>query len=266
MPAGIARVVAGGSVPFEEYLDSPTIGLRRRDRTVKRKGRILWSQIDALAAECYPAIPAVYGRHPVLSYLYVSEIDIKPFHPSAEIDSVAVVSGVLAHEYAEIEVSYAPLDEVENITRKWSFGGEFMTLPSHSLEWEDIPGAPVQEEEISAAKIIPSIEHSITIPRLAAINWDALRDMIGKVNDGEFEKAADQTLLFSGAEISFRVNQSGAPEYTKDLKFQERCVKQGNDKYGWNHFLRKDGQWKKLKDKGGNLIYPITNKFADLFL
>ena len=265
MPSGNTQIVFGGAVAFEELIDSPAIDLERKTRTIKRRGTILWSSIDALAAECYPAIPAVYGRHPVISYLYVDKVSIKPFNPNPEDDQLAIVSGVLAHQYAEVEITYSPLDEEEGLTRKWSFGGEFMTLPSNSLEWEDQPGIAVQQEEISAAKIIPSIEHSITQHRRPTVNWTAFRDNIGKVNDGVYEGAASQTLLFAGAEIDFRRNNAGTAEYTKALKFQERCIKQGNDTYGWNHFLRSDGQWVRLKDKGGNLIYPISADFNDLF-
>lgn len=277
MPAGTAYVVEGGLVPFEEYpKNSPEIKLTREARTVSRRGLIAWANIDALALECYPAPPLVYGRHPTIPYLYVDSVDIRPLHPEASIDSFSVSGGVLSHEYAEIEVTYKRLDFDQDdngaggtdlLTRKWSFGGEFMTIPSHSLEWEDQPGQPVQQEEISAGKIIPTIEHSITQHRVTSINWTAIRVCIGRVNLDEYEGADEQTLLFSGAEITFQFTNDGTKTYTKDLRFQERRVLQGSDVFGWNHFLRSDGDWKKLKDKKGNLLYPpaTTAQFNGLF-
>lgn len=275
MPTGTAVAVFGGAVPFEEYTGtSPNIKLGRESRTVTRRGRVLWANLDALALECYPAAPLIYGRHPTISYLYVDDVEIKPFHPDPSVDDFDVVAGVVEHEWAEIEISYKRVEFDQDddgaggkdlLTRTWSFGGEFMTIPSNSLEWEDIPGQPVQQEEISAAKIIPSVEHSIVQHRLVSINWTAIRNNIGKVNDGTYQDAADETLLFAGAEINFQFTNDGTKVYTKSLKFQERCIKQGADTYGWNHFLRNDGQWKRLKDRAGNLIYPKSASFADLF-
>lgn len=267
-------LVAGGVVPFEEYPQSPKIKGSRESRTITRTGRISWVNIDAAFLECYPAAPAMYGVHPAISYLFVSDVDIKPLHPNPSPDSLTITDGVLHHDLAEIEITYSPLNIQQEsdgsggtdlLTRRWSFGGEFMTMPSNSLEWEDQPNVPVQQEEISAAKIIPSIEHSITVHRKLTINWTALRANIGKVNDGVFESAADETLLFAGAEVTFTVNNVGTRVGTLDLKFQERCIKQGANTYGWNHFLRSDGNWKRLKDRAGNLIYPKSTTFADLF-
>ncbi len=268
------RVVAGGLVPFYEDPTSPQISLGRESRSIKRTGFIDWNNIEALNAECYPAAPLIYGRHPTVNYLYVDSIEISPKHENAALEDISVVSGIAVHSLAKIEVTYTRVDFDEEddgaggfdlLSRKWSFTGEFMTLPSHSLEWEDIPGQAVQQEEISAAKIIPTIEHSITQHRRTSINWTAIRENFGKVNDGEYQGAADETLLLAGVEISFQFNSNGTKVYTQDLKFHERLIKQGANTYGWNHFLRADGQWKRLKDKAGNLIYPKTNDFADLF-
>lgn len=270
-----ALLVSGGLVPFEEYTaDSPSISLKRDSRTITRRGRILWENIDAAIAECYPGAPIIYGAHPTVSYLYVDDFSIKPFHPNPADEDVTVTDGVLVHEYAEIEITYSPLNVdresdgaggFDLLSRTFTCGGDFMTMPSNSLEWEDIPGKAVQQEEISAAKIIPSVEHQITLHRKTSINWTALRDNIGKVCDGTFEGAADETLLFSGAEVTFKINNVGTKELTLGLNFKERFIKQGANTYGWNHFLRSDGSWKRLKDRAGNLIYPKSTHFADLF-
>ena len=268
----VGRAVYNGVVPFEELSTSPEISGARDQRTITREGYVNWANIDALFLECYPAIPLGYGRHPVVSYLYVDTIDITPWHPNSAIENITISGGVASHDYAKVKIKYARIDyESEDdgnggenlLTRKWSFGGEFMTLPGSILQWED--GTQVQQEEINASKIIPSIEHSITLLRRPSINWTALRENIGKVCDGDFEGASDETLLFSGAEVSFEFNPVGAKTFTLDLRLQERFIKQGNDTFGWNHFYRKGVGWQKLKDDQGNLIYPKSNKFADLF-
>lgn len=265
-------VVYNGVVPFEESTDSPQYSGNRSSRTVTREGFIEWANIDAFVLECYPAIPANYGRHPTIPYLYVDTFEIVPRHPNNAIENFTITNGVLFHDKAKVKITYARIDhesEDDNnggenlLTRKWSFGGEFMTLPGNMLQWED--GTQVQQEEINASKIIPSIEHSITLLRRPSINWTALRANIGKVNNGTFEGASDETLLFAGAEVSFEFNPVGTKTFTLDLRFQERFIKQGNDTFGWNHFYRKGVGWQKLKDDQGNLIYPESSDFADLF-
>lgn len=270
MVAITGRAVQGGLVPFEEYSTSPTINADRKSRTVERVGRIDWVNIDALILECVPDV-GVYGRHPTIAYLYVDTVKVKPFHENASLDSITVSSGVAFHDLAEVTISYARVDfEKENdgtndnlLTRKWSFSGELMTLPGNQLKWID--GTPVQQEEISASKLIPSIEHSITLLRRPSIPWTAIRENIGKVCDGTFEGATDETLLFSGAEVSFEFNATGSKMFTLDLRFNERFIKQGAQTFGWNHFYRKGTGWQKLTDDQGELIYPKSSDFADLF-
>jgi hypothetical protein len=264
------RAVQSGLVPFEELPKSPTINADRKSRTVERVGVILWVNIDALILECVPDV-GVYGRHPTIPYLYVDSIKVKPFHENASLASITVSSGVAFHELAEVTISYARVDfEKENdgandnlLTRKWSFSGELMTLPGNQLQWID--GTPIQQEEISASKLIPSIEHSITLLRRPSIPWNAIRENIGKVCDGDFESASDETLLFSGAEVSFEFNATGSKMFTLDLRFNERFIKQGNQTFGWNHFYRKGIGWQKITDDQGELIYPKSGDFADLF-
>lgn len=265
--------VAGGIVPFDELAGSPTFSLTRESREANRVGKIAWANNDALALECFPSAPSLPGLYPGIAYLYVNSLEIAPFHPEPGWEQIC--GGNTAHyEFALATIKYSklPYESSTLITRRYSFGGEFLTIPAGTLKWEDT-GKKVDEEEISAAKTICMIEHSITWHRVleASIPWSAIKANIGKVNDGTlnnayFPSVADESLLYLGAEMNFTFSTDGSQVWTLEHRFQERQVKVGGNTYGWNHFLRpRDSAWKRLLDESGDPVYPKSGTFTSLF-
>jgi hypothetical protein len=268
-------LVDGGLVSFEEDVSSPQLGLTREARSITRTGRILGANIEAAILECYPAAPAVLGRHPTANWLYVDSLNFEPWHPNPAIADVVVSGGVASHLYNKLSVTYSrlPFDQEPNgsggtdfLTRRWSFGAEMLTMPAAKLRWAS-DGTQVQTEDISAAKLIPTIEHSITVHRKLTIPWTAIRANIGKLNDGAWNGADDQTLLFAGGEVSFTFSTDGTKLYTLDLRFQERRIVEGANIYGWNYFFRNKAgaKWDQLKDEANELMYQKSSTFSDLF-
>lgn len=277
MPSNCA-LVYGGLVPFEEDVTSPELELTRETRGISRTGRILWVNIEAAILECYPAPPAIYGSHPTATWLYVDNLKFSPWHPDPAVADISVSGGVASYTYAKVEITYSKVPfqpgdisggsaTTDLLTRRVSFGGEIMTLPLSKLKWES-NNAVVQDENVTAGRFIPSVEHSITAHRRPTINWSAIRKAIGCVNAATFEGASPETLMFTGAEVTQQFANDGSIMNTLDLRFQERHIKDGNNVRGWNHFFRADvNKWDKLLTQDGQTVYQtVTNQdLYDLF-
>src|SRR4026209_886976 len=89
MAFGIA--VSGGSVLVTDFAGegmpaSRHITGKRNDKTnatfsEQRNVLMAWADIDNLFLECFPNAPALPGRHPTVSHLYVESVDINPYPP-----------------------------------------------------------------------------------------------------------------------------------------------------------------------------------------
>lgn len=263
---GIA--VQGGAVQFwDTHGASPKFGGDRESRTAQREGMIAWSDIEALVAELTGAAPTLPGQYPGLTMLYVKDFSIEPHGD----EQTPTCGDVVAYTKAKCSISYGKLDYSPEtlVTRKWGFSGEFMTLPASSVKWEN--GDAVENEEISAAKIIPMVEHSLTRQRCPSIPWTAIKACIGKVNsaalnDSIFTNVATHTLLYMGASIDWTLSTDGSEVWTLEHRFQERRVLDGADIRGWNHFWRPDTKtWQRLVNNAGGFIYETSADFDDLF-
>ncbi len=273
--------VAGGFVPFDDYAGkSPVINFTRDSRDATRIGIVAWANIDALTLECFPPPPAPPGQFPGVSYLYVESMDVRPLHPEGSLDWNP--SGDFpTYDSAEVTIKYSKLkfeqpSANQLISRKWAFSAEFMTIPSNTLQWltADANGKKdVKDDNITAGKLIPMVEHSITWHRALSVPWTAIKANIGKVNDGTlnnsyFNSVADQSLLYLGAEIGWTFSSDGTQVWTIDHKFQERKLKSSGSSYGWNHFWKtSNNSWDKLVDKNdaSKFVYDTSSSFMDLF-
>jgi hypothetical protein len=279
----LGLAVQGGSIAFYDIAgQSPTIRVGRAEqgremRSAQRVGHLAWTDIDALISECFPSAPSLPGQYPAVSHLYVDAIEIGPFVTDGE--AAIVCSGNVAiygHALAKIGYSTLPYEAATLITRRWSIGGEFLTLPPNSLYWE-VSGNVVEEEDISAAKQIPTIEHSILRHRATSIPWAAIKDNIGKVNNATlnnsyFTNVAAETLLYLGAEVNYSFNTDGTQIFTYEHRFRERQVKDEVDgesqatSLGWNHFLNPStAKWDRLTDEFGDPVHPLSGTFTALF-
>lgn len=268
----MGKAVDGGAVIFDDLAGEIGYQITLKEETATRTGRVAWVDLDALVDECFPSPPSLPGLLPGSTYVYVKSVDIKVDHP--EPGNELVPGDVPTYSTANVTINYGPLDlggngdhadSDDGISRKWGVSAEFLTVEKVDLAWDN--DDPVTTDGVTFGKIIPQISHSIDCQRVdaASVPYAAVRDLIGKVNDGTFEGAADETLLFTGAEISFK-NVRGEQIYSLGYKFDERIVKQGTDQVGWNYFFRPDtGTWQKIKTVNGNhRIYP-KGSFSALF-
>lgn len=264
--------VSGGAVAFAEFVGvggraTPIISCGTEQRAVTREGVIAWSAIDTLLAECFPAPPALPGQYPGITYLYVKNVEISPYPESPKQSDCAYSGGVLTYLYAKAVISYETLkyDPVDLIARRRSYSVEAITLPDHELYWES-DGGELKIPDVQAIKTVPIVEHQITLYRSTSYNDTDVQANIGKINDGTFEGAADETLMFSGADNDFVVGTTGVKTHTTTYCFKERRVQTASGVKGWNHFWRPDtGLWDRLIDSGGDPIYQKVTTFGDLF-
>lgn len=168
------------------------------------------------------------------------------------------------------------------LTYRQDFGGEYITIPGHSLFWEAPPNPaeppPVTPEACPTIRV-PIIEHHISWHRVVNPPWTAIRELIGTVNDATFCGEPAQTVLFDGCTASkefIRMDQLLEPQFAwrMDYVFRVKTIKawriaNGEPVAGWNHCYRSlpviSSAWDRLVDAFGNYSYALGD-FSRLFL
>lgn len=263
------RAVLGGSLIFTEMYDPelPRISLTRETRTDVRTGTVTHANLETFNAECFPTFfPA---RHPARTWLLVSQVDVEPIggEPAGYTsDGIAywdLYKATVTYKNPDAEQGGGRQQEPPDggastyLTVRKNSTGEFMTLPSSALRWEDqAVGEHVLEDEVSAAKVIPVIEWVVTQYFVTEVPEDRIRATIGKVNSKGFLGATAGTLLYMGAEEDYAFATDGTKTYTLSHRFHEKRIESGGNTYGWNHFLRPDdGLWKQLLNDDGKPVH-----------
>lgn len=265
---GIA--VTGGLIPFDDILGvggpaSPSYKAGRESRACTRTGIVTWASIDALLAELFPPPPAIPGTLPGITYLYASDVDINPWPPSP--GTVSCVGSFPVYQYAIVRITYDTLkySPSDLIDRKTSFSTDVHLLPANGVQWEDTGEVP-QQEDLMAAKQVPIRDISLTYHRIPSSALTALRAAVdaavGHVNQSTFKGFAAETLLYKGAEESWRVDSAGNESWTFHHTFQARMLKtKSGSVVGWNHFFRNgDSDFYPLVYKGtATRMYPLAS-------
>jgi hypothetical protein len=280
----MGRLVFGGAVPFDELVGSPTFKAGRESRSLVRKGRISWANIDAAILECFPPPPFLWGAHPTSAYLFVESLEIEPFHNdmsnwlvcTGDCASYTAPGGAGYEAVATVTYALLPNPEADQlISVKVNVAGDMQELaPNGNLLYAD-NNEKIQEPDARIGKFIPVIEYALSRQRVASIPWTAIRDCIGKVNSATlntfpFSNVGAETMLYAGAEIAYSRDTLGNSQYSLDMRFHERLVSHPNiisPPGGWNHIYRAaDNKWVKIKDKNGNKVgYDTSANFLTLF-
>ena len=285
------------SVAFDEFSDSPTYRFGFSGHSATRHGLIPWGSIKTLVAELFPvsfaadtsgfsgigkAFPSPFG-----AALRVDSLEVRPFTDriigpgdgSGGVDLTTDFDSLVQYEYADCVVTYTTprfpdLDEqdpVELLDHKWSAGGEFLTLPSSELQWNDGPTAV--SSDITPGRLVPTINHTITWPRVKKPPFAAIRAAIGTVNNAAFSMrtgvAAAETLLFTGAELGQTIMSDGARAWNVTYHVSEkRTEAEDNSGIGtWNHFWRNESSkvgFYRMETSSSEKIYRTSN-FDTLF-
>lgn len=220
-----------------------------------------WADINTLYNELFPPAVGTKPSLPALLFgstvLYADSFSAEPF--VGENDIPDCTGGLQEYDKAMVTIEYKtiPYEQGDGeadqiITRKWSVAGDVLILPSHGVQWK-VGAVAVNDPDVRAGKIIPMIDLSVTLHRVTAAYFATLRDavynLIGTVNDAEFENADAETLLLLGGDFTQNVSADGTTTYQCEIKFQHRVVfdAAGNPQ-GWNYFYNpKSGNWEELE-------------------
>ncbi len=282
-----------GGISYAEHEGSPTYQISQGKLTPTRIFNIAWDDIDDFIVELFPSAQQVGDDYtigtpltfPSRDWLVPQSASVAPFDPqnpswdatvgmNSYPDGGALVTVQFGQDTTNTSNDGSDNDQ-KLITHDVSIGGEMLMLPQNQLKWwvdggDDIQ---VQEEDVRPGKIIPTLEHTITMHNVVAIPWTAIAAKIGSVNINVFtlgDFSADEgTLLYLGVNGNHDINLSGSQAWTISHRFSQRKVAgeaEGAAAIGWNHYFRPStGKWQRIvvNDAADNIFPQVT--FAELF-
>lgn len=281
-------------VTFDELAGSPSFSGTPNGLTATRRGKIAWTDGNALYQELFPPPSGGYPVLPVLfpgsSVLYAESVEYEPFVGE---DDIPLSSGPATYAFALATIKYKTIPYTKSgasgqiITRKWSVGGEFLTYKNTGLQWANDAGTggfqKVNNPEHHAGKLIPHRNLTVTLHQVTPTYYTSLQTtcdgLVGKVNNATWEGSAAETVLFLGGDFTQTVAADNSQTWQVELKFAKRIVKNGSQEVGWNYAFREDAaggaKWVRLqteKNDGasppvqiqGDHIYPLGD-FSTLY-
>jgi len=292
----------------------PIGNISAEQATVTVRGQIAWSDLTAKLAELFP-LPTTSGPganklDPLFGFFRCQSCEFLPVgaDPTVVGGGATSVSAYDAdfelpnYEFAWLNIVYSSVqvefpnegstsDKPDGVTpvpgllHQLNAGGEVVTLDQNSLVWSD--EISVNGTNVSAHKVVPTIEHSVTWKRVSSPPWEAMRTLIGKVNDmdlGPFQTGTmtEETLLYLGFSASPDISASGVVVWDIVFRFSERRVDEltkasiggantadgvtGHESEygGWNHFWKQEEE-KVTDDVTGDAVdNPKTSGFRRL--
>jgi hypothetical protein len=268
--------VGTSALQYEVMAGSPTFSFARDDFSKQEEWKMTWNDAKDLAAVLYPppkwvggflvAQPPLSQSISVMGNTVVLVADAASFEP---FNKDFVGGQAEGEQWAKVNVTFKLRNDDEEeetlLSHSITIGGEFMTLPNSQMLYKTT-GNPVANEDIKAAKVVPSLEHSMEWNEVPQIPYSAIRSCIGCVNGGSFFGAAAETLLFSGADISRQVTTDGTKPWKVSYKFSEKGINAYSGLGGWNHFYDPlNDRWDYLVSSvNGAKVYETRN-FSTLF-
>lgn len=279
------------AIAVDVQAGSPYGNINAEQGTITVVGKVAWSDLGNKLNELFPSSTAAgVGANPVDPLFGIYRCQSCEFRPigaepvvnqggtpsASAFDSDFIMP---LYEYAWLTITYSSLQvefpnvsadtpdtpngstEVPGITHQLSSGGEVITLANDSLWWSDDTSA--KGTNITASKIVTTIEHNITWRRVLNPPWQDMRELVGKVNDddlGPFQTGTmfEETLLYLGFtavpdimsdgtrvwEIGYRFSERRVDELTR-LTRSGAIVADGVDGHeqefgGWNHFYKQE--------------------------
>jgi len=275
------------SVPFKELSGSPAEEYTRAGFTARREFLIAWEDRDAFAAEVLGQARehggSAWVNYPGKTSVFAVRLRFVPLDPESldtrELAELTEGLNSYSQSFAKAMVDYGTVNvrdredgpEPEpgtHVTYRMKHALEYQTLLPQGWHWADDPSS-VLPDAYTLPKAIPVTEHHLTWHQVIRPPWQAIRQLQGKLNQGEFLGCPEATLLLEGAEANklFRSGfESASPEFCWQIQylFRERTVKYGGQVYGWNHFYRGDPPgWVELTN-GSEKMYELGD-FSVLF-
>ncbi len=284
-----------GGIAYEELEGSPTYQATSDGFSATQVYRMAWASIDAFLLESFP-VPVRAGfayeftlerTFPGTSWLFTRSVRIEGFDPGMP------SAGTQFNTYATgarvtIEYGTRPREEQDGTlrTHRLSIGGIHMIMPSRGFGWwnanggaDPVPASfmPIQSEDVRVAKVLPTIEHTLSFEYVPDPPFTTITDRVGKTNqDTDLFSATRGTLLFLGADMHRRVTPQGEQAWKIEYRFSQKVIKgpilhleappvNSGDGIGWNYeYNPKEAQWDVLVDKNDKYMYQEAT-FAELF-
>jgi len=280
------------TIAFKELAGSPTERFSAEGMKAQRRILVAWEDRHAMVAELmgdgYEFGVRGKARYPDRHGTVAMRAKLDPWPQCPDdqgaFSDIASQLNSYSGKYARVTIDYDLLDidggrqktpkiEAETfLTYRMDFGGEYVQVPSHSLEWNDAAGVPVPAEAVPMLRV-PIIEHHITWHRVINPPWDAIHACTGTVNNASFLGAPTETVLLDGATADkefINVDSLNTPQFGWQIRyvFREKAIKSGGNVFGWNHAYRSlpadNPGWSKLVDAAGDGLYR-TSDFTPLF-
>ena len=155
-----------------------------------------------------------------------------------------------------------------HLSYRMAYAVESQKIPAEGWRWADQP-AIVLPDSLELIRTVPITEHHLTWDQVVGPPWEAIHQLQGTLNAGEFLSCPRGTVLFAGVEAS-KLYRSDSGVYESNFcwkihyLFQERSIKCGGQIHGWNAVYRSDPPgWVELTN-GSRGLYDFAD-FAPLF-
>lgn len=282
------------AIAVDVQAGSPTGNINAEQGTITVVGKVAWSNLGPKLAELFPlSTTAGIGANPIDPLFGIYRCQSCEFRPIGADPLVNQAGTPVAssfdadftmpkYEFAWLTITYSSLQvefpnatgdtpdtpdgstEVTGLSHQITTGGETVTLDQSSLFWSDAKS--VRGTNISAHKIVATLEHAISWKRVISPPWEAMRTLIGKVNDadlGPFQTGTMivETLLYLGFtatpdilsdgtrvwDIGYRFSERRVDELTKEAEagtvIPDGVTGHESDYGGWNHFFKQEEEF-----------------------
>lgn len=287
------------AIAVDVQAGSPYGNINAEQGTITVVGKIPWTSLGSKLGELFPdSLSTGVGANPVDPLFGIYRCQSCEFRPMGA-EPLVNQGGTPAastfdsdftmpkYEFAWLTITYSSLQvefpnessdspdtpdgttEVPGLVHQLSSGGEVITLDDSTLYWSD--GTSAQGTNVTASKVVTTIEHNVTWRRVLSPPWQDMRELVGKVNDddlGPFQTGTmfEETLLYLGFTATPDIMSDGTRVWEIGYRFSERRVDElcrdapggniiadGVDGHaqefgGWNHFYKQEAS----EDKDGD--------------
>jgi hypothetical protein len=244
-----AEYTTPGGISYSEMVGYPIIKADDNGPVLETKYKIAWADNKAFMSEALPATLAYTEgvqsanrlTYPDWEEMAATSVDISPLGgEDAKVDDDD--GGTGCNQYttggAIVSVTYRPdASEQDNdmlFKHDISLGCEFMTLPKANLRWVKDGGTEteiMQQEDVPARKLIPTMEHALQVSRLVRPNFLGAALWCGGVNGTTFPfNSPKETVLFLGLSANKAINTDGTDGWDVTWRFAQRIIW---DRNGW---------------------------------
>lgn len=268
---------------------------------------INWANVPALLAEVFPPSSAVTPFAAELDpYFGIFRANRLTFKNLSNLTTNLTGTGVANFGKARVTITYSSVqieppqdqgeadadgDPVPFLTHSLGIGGEYITFGTENqLYWGATGIAVAAVQGIDAGFPITQTEHQIHWHRVVSPPFQAIRDLMGKINQTELTFATGTirkgTLLFLGAEMSRDIMSDGTRAWDVTYRFSERNYTNSDRIAGWqlnsalqngdtsttteyitwNHFWNdEDAFFDVLWDSNSKPVFEASPDFLSLF-